>query len=57
MGQIVSVPVLAELQGEIRRHPKTNKTFLVTAITSRSSSAGFSMRLPSHELMRGHPFP
>ena len=37
MGQIVSVPVLAELQGEIRRHPKTNKTFLVTAITSRSS--------------------
>ena len=57
MGQIVSVPVLAELQGrdpassqnqqDVPSH-RDNKPFI---------SAGFSMRLPSHELMRGHPFP
>src|SRR4029077_8180383 len=29
-GQVVSIPVLPELQSEIERHPKTNMTFLMT---------------------------
>jgi integrase len=43
-GQIVSVPVLHELQAEIDRHPKTNMTFLVTAYGKPFTAAGFGMR-------------
>jgi integrase len=43
-GQIVTVPVLPELQAEIERHPKTNMTFLVTAYGKPFTAAGFGMR-------------
>jgi integrase len=43
-GQVVSVPVLTELQDEIDRHPKTNMTFLVTAYGKPFTAAGFGMR-------------
>ncbi len=43
-GQVVSVPVVAELQAEIERHPLTNLTFLVTAYGKPFTAAGFGMR-------------
>jgi integrase len=43
-GQLVSVPVLPELQAEIERHSKTNMTFLVTAYGKPFTAAGFGMR-------------
>jgi integrase len=43
-GQIVSVPVLPELQAEIDRQPKTHMAFLVTAYGKPFTAAGFGMR-------------
>ncbi len=57
MGQIVSVPVLAELQGRDRASSQNQQDVPSHRDNKPFIAAGFSMRLPSHELMRGDPFP